>query len=98
MSSRSHCSLGIYQYCRELNETLLAVIPHIRHIYWYSESRVRHNIWWEYGRRPLRPKEIRGMAGKFVDTISIFNRKIHSVKMNISGFAKILHEQIDEVL
>ena len=38
------------------------------------------------------------MAGKFVDTISIFNRKIHSVKMNISGFAKIFHEQIDEVL
>ena len=42
--------------------------------------------------------DLRGMAGKFVDTISIFNRKIHSVKMNISGFAKIFHEQIDEVL
>ena len=26
---------------------------------------------------------IRGMAGKFVDTISIFNRKRNSVKMNI---------------
>ena len=41
---------------------------------------------------------IRGMAGKFVDTISIFNRKRNSVKMNISGFAKIFHEQIDEIL
>ena len=35
---------------------------------------------------------------KFVDTISIFNRKGNSVKMNISGFAKIFHEQIDEIL
>ena len=42
--------------------------------------------------------EIRGMAEKFVDTISIFNRKGNSVKMNISGFAKIFHEQIDEIL
>ena len=42
--------------------------------------------------------QIRGMAGKFVDTISIFNRKRNSVKMNISGFAKIFHEQIDEIL
>ena len=33
---------------------------------------------------------IRGMAGKFVDTISIFNRKRNSVKMNISAFAKII--------
>ena len=41
---------------------------------------------------------VRGMAGKFVDTISIFNRKRNSVKMNISGFAKIFHEQIDEIL
>ena len=41
---------------------------------------------------------IRGMAGKFVDTISIFNRKRNSVKMNISGFAKIFHEQTDEIL
>ena len=41
---------------------------------------------------------IRGMAEKFVDTISIFNRKRNSVKMNISGFAKIFHEQIDEFL
>ena len=41
---------------------------------------------------------IRGMAGKFVDTISIFNRKRNSVKMNISGFAKIFHERIDEIL
>ena len=41
---------------------------------------------------------IRGMAGKFVDTISIFNRKRNSVKMNISGFEKIFHEQIDEIL
>ena len=41
---------------------------------------------------------VRGMAGKFVDTISIFNRKRNSVKMNISGFAKICHEQIDEIL
>ena len=41
---------------------------------------------------------IRGMAGKFVDIISIFNRKRNSVKMNISGFAKIFHEQIDEIL
>ena len=44
------------------------------------------------------PKNIRGVAGKFVDTISIFNRKRNSVKMNISGFAKIFHEQIDEIL
>ena len=41
---------------------------------------------------------LRGMAEKFVDTISIFNRKINSVKMNISRFAKIFHEQIDEIL
>ena len=41
---------------------------------------------------------VRGMAEKFVDTISIFNRKGNSVKMNISGFAKIFHEQIDEIL
>ena len=41
---------------------------------------------------------IRGMAGKFVDTISIFNKKRNSIKMNISGFAKIFHEQIDEIL
>ena len=45
-----------------------------------------------------RQNAIRGMAGKFVDTISIFNRKRNSVKMNISGFAKIFHEQIDEIL
>ena len=38
------------------------------------------------------------VAGKFVDTICIFNRKRNSVKMNISGFAKIFHEQIDEIL
>ena len=38
------------------------------------------------------------MAEKFVDTISIFNRKRNSVKMNISGFAKIFHEHIDEIL
>ena len=38
------------------------------------------------------------MAEKFVDTISIFIRKRNSVKMNISGFAKIFHEQIDEIL
>ena len=42
--------------------------------------------------------QVRGMAGKFVDTISIFSRKGNSVKMNISGFAKIFHEQIDEIL
>ena len=41
---------------------------------------------------------LRGMAGKFVDTISIFNRNRNSVKMNISGFAQIFHEQIDEIL
>ena len=41
---------------------------------------------------------IRGMAEKFVDSISIFNRKGNSVKMNISGFAKTFHEQIDEIL
>ena len=41
---------------------------------------------------------VRGMAGKFVDTMSIFNRKINSVKMNISGFAKIFQEQIDKIL
>ena len=41
---------------------------------------------------------LRGMAGKFVDTISIFNRKRNSVKLNISGFAKIFHVQIDEIL
>ena len=41
---------------------------------------------------------IRGMAGKFVYTISIFNRKRNPVKMIISGFAKIFHEQIDEIL
>ena len=38
------------------------------------------------------------MAGKFVDTISIFNRKRNSVKMNTAGFAKIFHEQIGEIL
>ena len=42
--------------------------------------------------------KIRGMAGKFVDIINIFNRKRNSVKMNIAGFAKIFHEQIDEIL
>ena len=42
--------------------------------------------------------DLRGMTGKFVDTISVFNRKRNSVKMNISGFAKIFHEQIDEIL
>ena len=31
---------------------------------------------------------VRGMAGKFVDTIGIFNRKRNSVKMNISGLQK----------
>ena len=36
----------------------------------------------------LNPSNVRGMAGKFVDTIGIFNRKRNSVKMNISGFAK----------
>ena len=36
--------------------------------------------------------------GNFVDTISIFNRKRNSVKMNVSGFAKIFHEQKDEIL
>ena len=41
---------------------------------------------------------LRGMAGKFVDTISIFNRKRNLDKMNIAGFAKIFHEQIDEIL
>ena len=41
---------------------------------------------------------VRGMAEKFVDTISIFNRKRNSVKMNISDFAKIFREQIDEIL
>ena len=44
------------------------------------------------------PIHVRGMAEKFIDTISIFNRKRNSVKMNISGFAKIFHEQIDEFL
>ena len=43
-------------------------------------------------------RQIRGMAGKFVDTISIFNRKRNSVKMNKAGFANIFHEQIDEIL
>ena len=43
-------------------------------------------------------RKVRGMAGKFVDTISIFNRKRNLVKMNIAGFAKIFHEQIDEIL
>ena len=38
------------------------------------------------------------LSGKFVDTINIFNRKINAVSMNISGFAKIFHEQIDEIL
>ena len=41
---------------------------------------------------------VRGMAEKFVDTIGIFNRKRNSVKMNISGLAKIFHDQIDEIL
>ena len=50
----------------------------------------------EYG-QTLDPN-IRGMAEKFVDTISIFNRKRNSVKMNIAGFAKIFQEQIDEIL
>ena len=38
------------------------------------------------------------MAEKFVDTISIFNRKRNSVKINIDGFAKVFHEQTDEIL
>ena len=46
----------------------------------------------------LKKKDVRGMAGKLVDTISIFNRKRNLVTMNISGFAKIFHEQIDEIL
>ena len=41
---------------------------------------------------------IRGMAEKFVDTISIFNRKTNPIEMIISGFAKIFLEQIDEIL
>ena len=50
------------------------------------------------GTHPICESYIRGMAGKFVDTISIFNRKRNSVKMNTSGFAKIFHEEIDEIL
>ena len=46
----------------------------------------------------IRKLSVRGMAGKFVDTISIFNKKRNSIKMNISGFAKIFHEQIDEIV
>ena len=43
-------------------------------------------------------QQIRGMAEKFVDTISIFNRKRNPIEMIISGFAKIFLEQIDEIL
>ena len=41
---------------------------------------------------------VRGLSGKFVDTIIIFNRKRNAVSVNISGFAKIFNEQIDEFL
>ena len=55
-------------------------------------------FWLPEGCLPLPRGYIRGMAEKFVDTISIFNRKRNSVKMNISGFAKIFHEQIGGIL
>ena len=41
---------------------------------------------------------IRRLSRKFVDTIDIFNRKRNAVSVNISGFAKIFHEQIDDFL
>ena len=43
-------------------------------------------------------KYVRSLSGKFVDTIDIFNRKRNAVSVNISGFAKIFHDQIDEIL
>ena len=42
--------------------------------------------------------KIRSLSGKFDYTFNIFNRKRNAVKMNISGFAQIFHEQIDEIL
>ena len=41
---------------------------------------------------------VRSLSGKFVDTIDIFSRKRNAVSVNISGFAKIFHEQTDETL
>ena len=41
---------------------------------------------------------LRSLSGKFVDTIDIFNKKRNAVSVNISGFAKIFHEQIGEIL
>ena len=41
---------------------------------------------------------IRSLSGKFVDTTYIFNRSSNAVNMNISKFAKIFHEQLDEIL
>ena len=40
---------------------------------------------------------IRRLSEKFVDTFNIFNSKRNAVKMNVSGFAKVFHEQIDEI-
>ena len=45
----------------------------------------------------LQKKLRSGAIVRFSDNSS-FNRKRNSVKMNISGFAKIFHEQIDEIL
>ena len=42
--------------------------------------------------------KLRWLSGKFIDTINIFNSKRNAVKMNISEFAKIFHEQIDVIL
>ena len=39
----------------------------------------------------------KGSLEKFVDNIYIFNRTRNVIKMNISTFAKIFHEQIDEM-
>ena len=85
--------IGLARVCNHvadfdaLNKCLTA--KHLQR-YRYHKLRKKHFLTFS--------QTLRGMAEKFVDTISIFNRKRNSVKMNISGFAKISHEQLDEIL
>ena len=57
-----------------------------------------------YSKMPTKPKlsHFFGFGlpstGKFVDTVDIFSRKRNAVGVNISGFAKLFHEQIEEIL
>ena len=48
--------------------------------------------------RLVKFKDIGSLSGKFVDAINIFNSKRNAASMNMSGFAKIFHEQIDDIL